>query len=90
MPRPFPFALGIGTDICHVSRIYRLLTKPNRSAQQFVLKFFNPTEIRAYGSWLKVAAELDALKADGKKYSEIPGNVMNAKVWPLARFMGGR
>lgn len=90
MPRPLPFALGIGTDICHVPRIYRLLTKQNRSAQHFVLKSLNPAEIRACGSWLKVAAELDALKADGKQYSEIPEKVMNAKVWPLARFMGGR
>ncbi|OTA22306.1 hypothetical protein BTJ68_14733 [Hortaea werneckii EXF-2000] len=27
-PRPFPFALGIGTDICHRKRIEQLLLKP--------------------------------------------------------------
>ena len=26
-PRPFPFALGIGTDICCISRIHALVTK---------------------------------------------------------------
>lgn len=90
MPRPFPIALGIGTDICHVPRIYRLLINPNRSAQHFVTRFLNSTEIRASESWLKVAVDLDALKADEKQYSEFQGKEMNAKVWPLARFLGGR
>lgn len=90
MPRPFPFALGIGIDICHVSRIYNLLTKPNRSAQKFLLKLLNPTEVRASESWLKAAVELDTLKADKIQYSEIPRTVVHAKIWPLARFMSGR
>jgi phosphopantetheinyl transferase (holo-ACP synthase) len=90
MPRPFPLAIGIGTDICHVARIYRILTKPKGSAQQFIRQFLNPREILAYASKLKVAEELDRLKADEKRYSEIPAKMIAAKAWPLAHFLGGR
>ncbi|KAK4629572.1 hypothetical protein CLAFUW4_08449 [Fulvia fulva] len=39
-PRPFPFALGIGTDICCISRIRELITKKpqNASLLPFVKK----------------------------------------------------
>jgi holo-[acyl-carrier protein] synthase len=90
MPRPFPFALGIGTDICHIPRIQKILTNPKGSAQHFFRKVLNPAETLAYKSWLKVAVELDALKADEKQYSEIPEKVIHAKVWPMARFLSGR
>jgi len=92
MPRPrlFPFALSIGTDICHILRVKKILTNPKRSAQQYFRKVLNPAEVLAYRSWLKVAVELDALKADEERYSEIPGEVIHAKAWPMARFLSGR
>jgi hypothetical protein len=87
--RLFPFALSIGTDICHIPRVKKILISPKSSAQQYFRKVLNPAEALAYRSWLKVAVELDALKAE-ERYSEIPGKVIHAKVWPMARFLSGR
>jgi holo-[acyl-carrier protein] synthase len=90
MPRPFPFALGIGTDICHVGRIYRIITKPEGRAQQFIRNVLNPTEIREHASKLKFAVELDTMKAMGKQFSDLRRKEVAAKAWPLAQFLGGR
>ncbi|EME38368.1 hypothetical protein DOTSEDRAFT_57481 [Dothistroma septosporum NZE10] len=45
-PRPFPFALGIGTDICCISRISQLITKKpeHGSLMPFVKKFLTLRE----------------------------------------------
>jgi phosphopantetheinyl transferase (holo-ACP synthase) len=90
MPRPFPFALGIGTDICSVKRIYRILTKPEGRAQQFIRHFFNHTEIREHADRLSFAVELDTLKALGKQYPEARRKEVAGKTWRLAHFLGGR
>jgi hypothetical protein len=90
MPRPFPFALSIGTDICHIVRIYNILTHPRVRAQLFVRKVLNPAEILASESWLKSAAELDSMKTDEKIYSDIPRKAIHSKVWPMAHFLSGR
>ena len=45
-PRPFPFALDIGTDICCISRIRELVTRrpANGSLLPFVKKFLTTRE----------------------------------------------
>ncbi|RFU77941.1 holo-acyl-carrier- synthase [Trichoderma arundinaceum] len=40
--RPFPFPLNIGTDICQISRIYRILRSPRGT--RFVNRIFSPEE----------------------------------------------
>lgn len=41
-PLPFPFPVHIGTDICHVPRILRILTGPH--GERFVEKVLNEKE----------------------------------------------
>lgn len=46
MPKPFPFPIRIGTDICHITRIFNILTNENgRKAQAFVSKVLTEQEI---------------------------------------------
>ncbi|KAI6845767.1 hypothetical protein KC332_g4605 [Hortaea werneckii] len=61
-PRPFPFALGIGTDICHRKRIEQLLLKPPPQARtknltRFLVRFLTSREISIF--WRKFEAEAD-------------------------------
>ncbi|RMZ21281.1 hypothetical protein D0859_14702 [Hortaea werneckii] len=61
-PRPFPFALGIGTDICHRKRIEQLLLKPPPQARQknltrFLVRFLTSREISIF--WRKFETEAD-------------------------------
>jgi holo-[acyl-carrier protein] synthase len=42
--RPFPHALNIGTDICHIPRIDAILSENERTAQRFLKKVLNPAE----------------------------------------------
>ena len=90
MPHPFPFALGIGTDICNIARIYRVLTSQNSSAQQFARHVLNPTEIREHASRLMFGLELDTMKATGNQLVELRSELTAAKARHLAQFLGGR
>ncbi|RMY57209.1 hypothetical protein D0863_12714 [Hortaea werneckii] len=59
-PRPFPFALGIGTDICHRKRIEQLLLKPPPQARKknltrFLVRFLTSREISIF--WRKFEDE---------------------------------
>lgn len=40
--RPFPFPLNVGTDICQISRIYRILRSPRGT--RFVQRVLAPEE----------------------------------------------
>jgi phosphopantetheinyl transferase (holo-ACP synthase) len=50
MPRPFPFGLNIGTDICHIPRIWNILfdkgsaSSAGHRAERFVTKVLNEHE----------------------------------------------
>ncbi|ROT40653.1 hypothetical protein SODALDRAFT_321961 [Sodiomyces alkalinus F11] len=44
-PKPFPFPLNVGTDICRISRIFRVLA--GRRATRFVSRILTPEEIAA-------------------------------------------
>ncbi|KAI7554283.1 hypothetical protein KC331_g650 [Hortaea werneckii] len=59
-PRPFPFALGIGTDICHRKRIEQLLLRPPPQARKknltrFLVRFLTFREISIF--WRKFGDE---------------------------------
>ncbi|RMY77939.1 hypothetical protein D0862_13464 [Hortaea werneckii] len=59
-PRPFPFALGIGTDICHRKRIEQLLLKPppqsrKKNLTRFLVRFLTSREISIF--WRKFGDE---------------------------------
>ncbi|KAH6676778.1 hypothetical protein B0J14DRAFT_698784 [Halenospora varia] len=45
-PRPFPFPLNVGTDICRISRIARILTKSHDHARRFWEKVLSPHEAK--------------------------------------------
>lgn len=48
-PRPFPYAIGIGTDICHIPRIQRIiLQNDGRDIVRFGSKIFNDFELRFF------------------------------------------
>ncbi|KAI6854364.1 hypothetical protein KC338_g7700 [Hortaea werneckii] len=62
-PRPFPFALGIGTDICHRKRIEQLLLKPPPQARKknltrFLVRFLTSREISIFWRKFEVDADL--------------------------------
>lgn len=53
MQRAFPFPINIGTDICRVSRISRILTKHQaKYAHRFIKRIFTPQEQVWYRSRL--------------------------------------
>lgn len=88
--RAFPFALGIGTDICSLTRINRIITNPKGSTNHFISRVLNPTERLRHESWLEMAKELDTLKV---ALDELPTDeraLFDAKAWNLASFLGGR
>lgn len=47
-PNPFPFALNIGTDIVHLPRIARLVSRPNGYLTRFTRRILNDNEQMAF------------------------------------------
>ena len=47
-PNPFPFALNIGTDIVHLPRIARLVSRPNGYLTRFTRRILNDHEQTAF------------------------------------------
>ncbi|KAJ5130146.1 uncharacterized protein N7515_006185 [Penicillium bovifimosum] len=46
---PFPYPLSVGTDICHVPRIQRILSNENEEhVTRFSRKIFSPTELPGF------------------------------------------
>ncbi len=72
MPKPFPFPLNIGTDICHSPRIFTIL-RQKRIARRFIKRVLTEEEIienwhRIEGPlarWEKVARNRDLLISKG-------------------------
>ncbi|KAI9812423.1 MAG: hypothetical protein M1827_004654 [Pycnora praestabilis] len=65
-PKPFPYPLGVGIDICHIPRIRRLITKDNgKYLDQFARRIFNSYE------WEHFQVKLeDAKNASHKDYMD--------------------
>ncbi len=68
-PRPFPYALGIGTDICHVPRIQRLILRHDDGGiERFGSKIFNEFERKFFNTKLsryKAARAAAVLEPNG-------------------------
>ena len=72
MPKPFPFLLNIGTDICHSPRIFTIL-RQKRIARRFIKRVLTEEEIienwhRIEGPlarWEKVARNRELLISKG-------------------------
>lgn len=87
--RPFPLALGLGTDICHVVRIHNILRGPRRG--RFVRRILAPEELTAAAA---AAGLPDLTTADG---GGAPGDgdgdggpVRSTGLWKAAVFVAGR
>jgi phosphopantetheinyl transferase (holo-ACP synthase) len=87
MPRPFPFALGIGTDICQITRINQALCGPN--SRRFLKKLFNSSEMKAYTSKFE-AIETRKNLMECKDETTPESKAMKMLSWQLATFVSGR
>lgn len=76
--RAFPFPLNIGTDICHIARIYDILVTPK--AGRFVGRILTEGE-RRHAATRLAALSAKALTGDG---------VRDPEVWKTAAFVAGR
>ncbi|KJZ79787.1 hypothetical protein HIM_00501 [Hirsutella minnesotensis 3608] len=76
--RPFALPLGVGTDICRISRIYGILDGPRR--ERFVRRILAPEELARDGSRIAV---------DGTE-GRNGGERRDPALWKMAVFMAGR
>ncbi|KAH6895339.1 hypothetical protein B0T10DRAFT_213302 [Thelonectria olida] len=93
--RPFPFPLNIGTDICQISRVYRILAGPR--ASRFVTRILAPEELARHDARLQVLTRATGEQSHGKTsdaVSERGGHeslaARNPELWKCAAFMAGR
>jgi hypothetical protein len=91
LPRtPFPFPLGIGTDICSIPRVRRILELYNGRA--FVRRVLSRAEIKGlqatpkHGKWMNVVFEKrdgeDATTSRKSGPEDYVGGVSGARVSP--------
>lgn len=88
--RAFPLPINVGTDICQISRIYRILEGPR--AARFVDRILGPHE-RA-----TAASRLLPLRTGGNRSSLASSSVSTARsggprddeLWKTAAFIAGR
>ncbi|KAF4449486.1 hypothetical protein F53441_7256 [Fusarium austroafricanum] len=95
--RAFPLPLNIGTDICQISRIYRILFSPR--ATRFVNRVLTPEELAKKDARLNI---LDSVRAQqcklqlnlhgGRKtlqtHDQLASN--DPEMWKCAAFIAGR
>lgn len=99
--RAFPFPLNIGTDICQISRIYRILSGPR--ASRFVSRILSPEELAKKDARLDILkrvpasngslavgqrGENKALLRDDQNYESIAAK--DPELWKCAAFVAGR
>ncbi|KAJ9136443.1 hypothetical protein NKR23_g9841 [Pleurostoma richardsiae] len=93
---PFPFPLSIGTDICHIPRIHRILQHSERRRLQFVRRVLNATETARPHLREPIAWILDGRvpAKEGRRLgaaAEKDGGAGGASdLWRAACFMAGR
>lgn len=91
---PFPYPLGLGTDICHIPRIRRILTneKP-QYAERFAQKIFGPAERGEFNSRYQ-----NLLQCKRDVLEEVPARAIDSllrdkydqKLWQLSSWVAGR
>lgn len=94
---PFPFPLRIGTDICQISRIHRILS--GAQGPRFVRRVLTEEE-RAWPPGrddhplsiiLSGAAPGDAREREGGRKPALPTEAeRQSQLWKAATFMAGR
>lgn len=91
-PKPFPVPLTVGTDICQISRIFRVLASARGS--RFVDRILTPDE-RAASAVLRHGI-LSATSLRPGDLNGTPGMVWTdlkraePQLWKKAQFMAGR
>lgn len=98
---PFPFPLRVGTDICQISRVHRIMCGPH--AAKFVERVLAPEErvrpaLRESVAWIlsrqdgmsrgsngKIRANSDAVGSGAEEVTKSDSRFLNA-----AQFMAGR
>ncbi|KAH7165602.1 hypothetical protein EDB81DRAFT_259082 [Dactylonectria macrodidyma] len=99
--RTFPFPLNIGTDICQISRIYRILSSSR--GKRFVNRILAPEEIALKDVRLNVLTHtsrlsgysrpLEATIATGMRQGQQTHEALAAldpEMWKCAAFIAGR
>lgn len=99
--RAFPFPLNIGTDICQISRIYRILSGPR--ASRFVNRILSPEELAKKDARLDILervpanngalevgqrSETKASAGDDQGHESIAAR--DPELWKCAAFVAGR
>jgi hypothetical protein len=67
-PRPFPFPISVGTDICSIPRIQGLLVKDRNSGRKLCRKLLSDKEFRLH--WPRIGGRLREWHKDVKIYHE--------------------
>ncbi|KAF4126860.1 holo-[acyl-carrier protein] synthase [Geosmithia morbida] len=87
--RPFPFPFNVGTDICQISRIHRILRSPRRA--RFARRVLAPEEQRA-GIGLRLVSSSGTDSGDGSSpcHGSNPSVKDGDELWKSAVFVAGR
>ncbi|VUC21800.1 unnamed protein product, partial [Clonostachys rosea] len=90
--RAFPLPINVGTDICQISRIYRILEGPR--AARFVDRILGPHERSSAASRLlslKGSRLAGSVATEGNRNSPpSPSDPRDDELWKTAAFIAGR
>ena len=83
----FPFPIGLGSDLCHIPRIRRLIIKdpPALSAAKFIRRILHPIE-RSHAMAI-LQAEIDD---HGRRRQRRTSQPLNPELHRLAEYLAGR
>ncbi|KNG87352.1 hypothetical protein ANOM_003931 [Aspergillus nomiae NRRL 13137] len=91
---PFPYPLGVGTDICHIPRIRRILTRENpKYAERFSKRIFSESERDAFqqrhDNVLRLKKDLDTAVCRTDENSRQQDDY-DRELWRLSSWVAGR
>jgi holo-[acyl-carrier protein] synthase len=88
--KAFPFPMGIGTDICGISRIYRILS--GASGQSFIRRVLATEEIAQIDNTSPIKTILRNSLDPQKKTPPFIDSSKNQdpEIWRASTFMAGR
>ncbi|GAB1196833.1 hypothetical protein APSETT444_006111 [Aspergillus pseudonomiae] len=91
---PFPYPLGLGTDICHIPRIRRILTRENsKYAERFSKRIFSGSERDAFqqrhDKVLRLKKDLDTAVCQTDEKSRQQDDY-DRELWRLSSWVAGR
>ncbi|QUC20005.1 uncharacterized protein UV8b_04246 [Ustilaginoidea virens] len=81
--RAFPFPLNVGTDICQISRVRRILDSPRRT--RFINRILAPEELESHKARLDPSPGTILAKD-----AQIGGRGGETPPWETAAFLAGR